>query len=211
MHSELSLKGEKCLCSPVTLLTVLRVCVCPYAQCLHRCMDNSECPDKNRLPGDVSPAGAHWSRPRIGQESHSSTSYHALHSLFPKALATSWLNLTCLWPLGCSLPRRDARAFFSCLFYMHQTHCQTELELSFGRSKRLDEIVESMMMEQPLDILEQLPCDAIDCPPHTPPPTSFSSTVHNGKHDPNGFRDKKKSKFYLHKMKFRIAGRTESS
>lgn len=97
-----SLEGEKCLCSPVTLLTVLRVCVCPYAQCLHRCMDDSECPDKNRLPGDVSPAGAHCSGPHIGQESHSSTSYHALHSLFPKALATSSLNLACSWPLGCS-------------------------------------------------------------------------------------------------------------
>lgn len=111
-----SFKGEKCLCRPVTLLTVLRVCVCPYAQCLHRCMDNSECPDKNRLPGDMSPAGAHCSGPRIGQESHSSTSYHALHSLFPKALATSSLNLTCLWPLSCSKTRRDALAFFFFFF-----------------------------------------------------------------------------------------------
>lgn len=107
-----SLRGEKCLSSPVTLLTVLWVFVCPHAQCLHRCMDNSECPDKNRLPGDVSPAGVHCSGPRIGQESHSSTSYHALHSLFPKAFATSSLNLTCLWPLSCSETRRDALVFF---------------------------------------------------------------------------------------------------
>lgn len=96
----------------LTVLTVLQVCVCPHAQCLHRCMDNSECPDKNRLPGDVSPAGAHCSGSRIGQKSHSSSSYHALHSLFPKALATSSLNLICLWlRLGCSETRRDALVF----------------------------------------------------------------------------------------------------
>lgn len=86
--------------------------VCPYAQCLHRCMDDSECPDKNRLPGDVSPAGEHCSRPHIGQESHSSTSYHDLHSLFPKALSTSSLNLTCKRPLSCSLTGRGV-LFFS--------------------------------------------------------------------------------------------------
>lgn len=89
------------------------VCVCPHAQCLHRCMDNSECPDKNRLPGDVSPAGVHCSGPRIGQESHSSSSYHALQSLFPKALATSSLNFICLWRrLDCSETRRDAHVLF---------------------------------------------------------------------------------------------------
>lgn len=75
------------------------VSVRPDAQCLHRCTDNSECPDKNRLPGDASPAGARCPGPRIGQQSHSS-SYHALRSLFPKTSATSWLNPTCSRPLG---------------------------------------------------------------------------------------------------------------
>lgn len=60
-------------------------CMCPDAQCLHRCMVDSESPDTNRLPGDVFPVGSRCSRPHIGQESHSSEYFHALHSLFPKA------------------------------------------------------------------------------------------------------------------------------
>lgn len=86
--------------------------VCPHDQCLLRCMEISESRDKNRLPGDTSPAGALCSGPRIGQESHSSTSYHPLHSLFPKASATSELNFACSRPVACSQMHRDAHMSF---------------------------------------------------------------------------------------------------
>lgn len=98
------------------------------------------------------PSGTRCSRPHIGQETHSSTSYHALHSLFPKALATSLLNLTCLWPLSCSKTRRGVHVLFPSPC---KSNCQIELwalENFFGMRDTLDEFVESMVMEQPLGI-----------------------------------------------------------
>lgn len=57
MHSAIVLGWEMSFQSSDWAHCAASVCVCPHAQCLHRCMDDSECPDKNRLPGDDSPAG----------------------------------------------------------------------------------------------------------------------------------------------------------
>lgn len=100
----------------------------PDAQCLHRCMDDSQCPDKNRPPGDASPAGEHCPGPRIGRQSHSS-SFHALHSLFPKTSTTSSLNPTS------RLKEKRCFLFFS--FFPPPSELQAEFRTaaagSFGR------------------------------------------------------------------------------